>query len=284
MAAQRVTVNGVTLVVESFGRGVPLLTLHGGPGLSGRAGDVATFARYAEFGFHVVCYDQRGSGESEGRPPYSHEQWVEDAEALRRHFGWGPMVVTGGSYGGHIALEYALRYPENVIALILRDTAASNAYQEQAIERALAAHLPGVDRDMLLRLFEGRVRDDEEFRRSYAAIQPLYTVSFDARKAEERLSAIRFRHETHNWAFSRNQPRFDLTPRLGEIRVPTLVLCGRHDWITPLAASEEIARGIPGARLVVFDESGHGPQNEEPEKFHRVVREFLREVIPGVSA
>lgn len=280
----RATINGVQLEYESFGSGVPLLTLHGGPGLSGRSGDVATFSSYAQFGFQVVCYDQRGSGESEGKPPYSHEQWVADAEGLRQHLGLGPMVVTGGSYGGHIALEYTLRHPDNVIALVLRDTAASNAYQNKATRTALESGLPGVDREMLLRLFEGRVKDDEEFRRSYAAIQPLYAVNFDPARAEEHLSRIRFRHETHNWAFSRNQPNFDLVARLTEIRVPTLVICGRHDWITPLEASEEIAREIPGARLVVFDHSGHGPQTEEPERFHQVVRDFLREVVPGVHA
>lgn len=281
--AVRARINGVELVYEVFGEGVPLMTLHGGPGLGSRHGDRETFLPLTKLGLKLVCFDQRGSGESEGRPPYSHEQWVADIEGLRQHLGLGKMVLAGGSYGGHLALEYALRHQENLYALILRDTAASNRYQQQAMERALASGLPGITREMLTRLFEGRVRDDEDFRRCYEAILPLYEVNYDPERGRERLARIIFRHETHNWAFSRNQPGFDLTARLPEIRVPTLVLCGRHDWITPLEASEEIARLIPGARLVVFENSGHSPQFEEREKFLRVVQEFLLEVVPGLA-
>ena len=275
----RARINGVELVYEVFGEGVPLLTLHGGPGLGSRAGDRETFLPFTELGMKLVCFDQRGSGESEGAPPYSHEQWVADIEGLRQHLGLGKMVLAGGSYGGHLALEYALRYPENLYALILRDTAASNRYQEKAIQTALARNLPGVDREMLARLFAGQVRDDEDFRACYAAILPLYDYDHDPERARAKLERIRFRHETHNWAFSRNQPQFDLTNRLPEIQVPTLVICGRHDWITPLEASEEIARLIPKARLVVFERSGHSPQVEEPETFRQVVRDFLLEFV-----
>ncbi|MDI3270458.1 MAG: alpha/beta fold hydrolase [Bacillota bacterium] len=277
-------IRDVRLVYERSGEtGVPFLTLHGGPGLSGRQGDVATFARYAEEGFQVVSYDQRGSGESEGRPPYSHEAWVEDAEALRQHLGWGPMVLAGGSYGGHIALEYALRYPQNLLALILRDTAASNAYHAKAMETALNSPYP-IDKERLERLFAGRVHDDEDFKQCYREILPLYRAEPPSEEEMDRqLAGIIFRHETHNWAFSQNMASFDLTPRLGEIEVPTLILCGRHDWITPVEASEELASLMPRARLVIFEQSGHSPQFEEEDKFHREVRRFLQEVLPGES-
>jgi proline iminopeptidase len=100
---------------------------------------------------------------------------------------------------------------------------------------------------------------------------------------DRRIAAIRFRHRTHNYAFSVNQPSFDIVGRLQSITVPTLVLVGRHDWITPLQASEEIARHIPNGRLVIFDKSGHAPQVEERERFLGEVRAFLREVFKGLS-
>ena len=71
--------------------------------------------------------------------------------------------------------------------------------------------------------------------------------------------------------------------RLGEIRVPTLVICGGNDWITPLSKSEQIAAGIPGSRLEVFDKSGHMPMLEEPEKFISVLLSLLAEGGTGTD-
>jgi len=68
---------------------------------------------------------------------------------------------------------------------------------------------------------------------------------------------------------------YDLKPHLPSIRVPTLIIVGRHDWITPVECSEEIHRLIPNSRLEIFENSGHSPQLEEPERFQQVVREFL---------
>ena len=66
--------------------------------------------------------------------------------------------------------------------------------------------------------------------------------------------------------------------------MPTLVICGGNDWITPLSKSEQIAVGIPGSRLEVFDKSGHMPMIEEPEKFIAVLRSLLAEDGRDTSA
>ena len=71
-----------------------------------------------------------------------------------------------------------------------------------------------------------------------------------------------FHHQTHNYAFSVNNPSYDVRPLLGGIRVPTLVICEANDRITPLAESEEIAARIPDSRLEVFESSGHMPAVE----------------------
>ncbi|GAA3410228.1 alpha/beta fold hydrolase [Paenibacillus hodogayensis] len=273
-------INGVLLHVEDQGEGPAIVTLHGGPGLGSRHGDASTFGTFAAEGYRVVSYDQRGNGESEGAEPYSHEQFNADTEALRVELGLDKIVIAGGSYGGYLALEYALRYPDRVAGIVLRDTAASNKYRNTAHDRAMKSGLPGITEEMLNRLFNGEARSDEDFREMYAAILPLYWVEFTQRDLDDHLNSIRFRHETHNWAFSRNQPSFNIVDRLKTIQAPTLVLCGRHDWITPLEASEEIAREIPNSRLVVFENSGHSPQKEEREKFLAEVRGFLHEVAP----
>ena len=274
-------INGARLHVESQGTGPAILTFHGAPGIGSRDDDVIVWKPIAEEGYRVVSYDQRGSGASDLVPPFSHEQLVADAEALRRRLGLGKIVLSGHSYGGFLAQEYALRHQENLAGLILGDTAASNAFQDRSMDRALASGLPGITPEGLKRLFGGDVHSDEEFRRMYKAILPLYTESPPPAEAiEKEIAAIPFHYLTHNWAFSRNQPAFDLRPKLAEIRVPTLVLVGRKDWITPVEAAEEIAHGIRGSRLVIFEHSGHGPQHEEREKYLAAVREFLARVHP----
>ncbi len=270
---QRIKVNGVELVYNDAGAGTTILTLHGGPGLGSRDNDWGSFLPFADT-HRVISFDQRGNGESEGAEPYSHEQFVSDIEALRQQLNLGKIILTGGSYGGFIALEYALRYQQHLQAIILRDTAASNAFQGIAKQRALKSGLP-MDRDALDRLFDGKVQDDQEFRESFGMIQPLYNVDYDPVAGLKQLNSIPFRFETHNWAFSRNQPNYNIVARLPDIHVPTLVVVGRHDWITPLEASEEIAAGIPNSKLVIFEHSGHSPQTEERDTFLTTVNQFL---------
>jgi pimeloyl-ACP methyl ester carboxylesterase len=187
------------------------------------------------------------------------------------------IVVKGGSYGGYVALEYVLAHPERARALILRDTSASRRFEAMAKANALARarEFPDITSEMLDMVFDGRVPDDATMRSAYAALAPLYDAKTDAKKAAERVASAVFRADTHNQAFAGNLPHYDLTGRLHEIRCPVLIVVGRHDWITPVAASEEIAAGIPHAELVVFEHSGHSPQLEENAKFVATVRDFL---------
>jgi proline iminopeptidase len=274
----RIEVNGVELEYQdSGGEKTAFVTLHGGPGMGNHKGDWATFQPLTDT-YRLISYDQRGNGESEGKEPYSHEQLTDDLEALRQKLGLGKIILLGGSYGGFIALEYALRYQQNLQAVILRDTAANNRYHDTSKKKALQSGLP-MDMDCLDRLFAGQMTSNQDFHDSFAMILPLYNVRRDPEEEAKRLVAIPFRYETHNWAFSRNQAHYDLTARLGEIKVPVLVTVGRHDWITPLEASQEIATGIPGSELVVFDHSGHAPQVEEHGRYLQVVRDFLKRKV-----
>ncbi|TVR95226.1 MAG: alpha/beta hydrolase [Trueperaceae bacterium] len=271
-----VTVNGARLRVDVQGEGPTIIAHHGAPGLGTHATPKRAFAPLAD-AYRIVTFDARGSGESDATPPYTHAQWVADVDALRAHLGVDRFVMKGGSYGGYVALEYTLAHPERVSHLILRDTSASRRFEAMARRNALAraAEFPDITEDLLDMLFEGRVPDDETMRSAYATIAPLYDANTDPQKAAERVASAIFRADTHNQAFAGNLPSYDLTDRLHEIQAPTLIVVGRHDWITPVAASEEIAAGIPNAELVIFEHSGHSPQLEENERFVAVVRDFL---------
>ncbi len=274
----RVPVNGIELHVDVQGPAdaPAIYAHHGAPGLGTHATPKRAFAPMAD-AFRVVTWDARGSGASDPVPPYTHAQWVADWDALRAHLGDERIVVEGGSYGGYVALEYTLAHPDRVRALVLRDTSASRRFEAMAKANALAraAEFPDITPELLDMVFDGRVPDDATMRSAYATVAPLYDAKTDPAKAAERVAAAVVRADTHNQAFAGNLPNYDLTDRLHEIQVPVLITVGRFDWITPVAASEEIAAGIPHAELVVFEHSGHSPQIEENAKWVATVRGFL---------
>ncbi|TFV84130.1 alpha/beta hydrolase [Microbacterium sp. dk485] len=280
--AQRVRINGNELAVEVLGpEGAPvIITHHGAPGLGSRAEPRASFGRLADE-YRVVVFDARGSGESEGAGVFSHEQWAADIDGLREWIGADKIVMAGGSYGGFMAMEYAIRYPDRVAALVLRDTAADNSHAALARENALASDRVTIDMEKFDRIDEGRVRDNADLRDCWREILPLYDFHYDPEATERKVQATPYRYEAHNYAFSVNLPGWDIKPQLPSIPVPTLVTVGRTDWITPVSCSETIAELIPDARLEIFEESGHSPQIEQAEEWTATVRDFLHEVFPA---
>jgi proline iminopeptidase len=181
-----------------------------------------------------------------------------------------------------MAMEYAIRYPDRVAALVLRDTAADNSHAALARQNALASDRVTIDMAKFDRIDEGRVRDDEDLKDCWREILPLYDFHYDPDATERKVQATPYRYEAHNYAFSKNLPGWDITPQLASIAVPTLVTVGRTDWITPVSCSETIVERIPDARLAIFEESGHSPQIEQAEEWTATVREFLHEVFPSV--
>lgn len=270
------TVNGARLKLQILGpEDAPAIIVHhGAPGLGSRSEPVRSFGPFADR-YRIVTFDARGSGESADVPPYTHAQWVADIDAIREHLGLEQIVMAGGSYGGFLAMEYTLAHPERVQALILRDTAANTDYDHLAVERARSTDRVTIDEWTISRIGTGHFADNTEFERYWRGILPLYDHAYDPAATERKAQATSYHYATHNAAFGVNMREYDLTGRLGEIACPTLVVVGRHDWRTPVQASQTIADGIPGAELVVFEESGHSPQLEEPEKFQSVVRDFL---------
>jgi proline iminopeptidase len=277
----RVDINGNPLEVEVLGpEDAPVMIVHhGAPGLGSRAEPRTSFGPFQDV-MRIVIFDARGSGASGMTPPFDHQQYVADVDALREWIGAERIVMAGGSYGGFVSLEYAIAHPDRVQALVLRDTAASNAFEERARANALRSNRVELDMELYDRMMEGRCHDDADLERGWRMIVPLYDHELTPEKVEARLRGTVYHHESHNWAFARNIPGYDIRDKLPQITAPTLITVGRDDWITPVEASEEMARLIPNARLVVFENSGHSPQLEEPERFQQVVREFL--VAAGV--
>ncbi|AWS42226.1 alpha/beta fold hydrolase [Streptosporangium sp. 'caverna'] len=280
-----VEINGAQLNVEVLGdEGAPVLIAHhGGGGIGSLAEPKSTFGPLADL-FRVIVFDARGCGLSEAAPPYSHAQWAADVDALREWAGAEKIVVTGGSYGGFIAMEYAIAYPDRVSAMILRDTSPDRENLTSAVERARAQTRVKLNWENYDRYWSGNIRDDADLKACWAELIPLYDFEYDPVAATARVEAGIYRHEAHNWCFQHNAPIYDVKPQLPSVTCPTLVTVGRTDWITPVSSAETIASLIPNSKLVVFEKSGHSPQIEEAELFQQTMRDFLAEALPDLGA
>ena len=275
----RITINGNELNVEVLGApdAPVIIAHHGGGGIGDLAEPKATFGPLSDQ-YRVVVFDARGCGRSEGRPPFSHAQWAADVEGLREWLGVENVIVAGGSYGGFIAMEYAIAYPQHTRAMILRDTSPDNSNLERAYENARAQTRIEINWDNFNRYWQGRIMDDDDLKQRWAEIIPLYDFEYDPVAAAARVDAGIYRHEAHNWCFLYNMPNYDLRAQLPGVTCPTLVTVGRTDWITPVSSAQTIADLIPNAELKIFEKSGHSPQMEEFDLFQQVMRDFLATV------
>ena len=263
--------NDTELFYVEVGEGLPCLVMHGGLG-----GDHSSLHPWLDpLGdvMRLVYYDHRGNGRS-GRPrseTITFEQLCSDADALRGHLGFEEIAVLGYSFGGFVALEYALRYPERISHLILLDTAPTLDYEE---EIEANARRKGATQEQLEAL-DASAEDEGESWRLWKVIEPLYFCTFDADLAERVMGKTVISVEAAD-AGDAIIEGWDLTPRLGEISAPTLILVGRDDFVCPPSQAKIMHEGIPNSELAVFENSGHFTHVEEPEAFFDAVRGWLR--------
>jgi proline iminopeptidase len=273
----RLSIRGASLYVEVLGDGPPLVLMHGGPGLDHVS--LTPFRALADR-HTVVLYDHRCNGRSTGAPVTSMtwDNLTADAEELRKQLGFERWDVLGHSFGGHVALEYVLRFPDRVSRLVLLDTAGDTRWSQEHAPSVLAGRgFSPATVAVARRFFNGRIRPNE-FGRAALRLMPAY---------DSRFSLLRFGRELLEGGW-RSKPRAEplifggqmlrgwtVMARLSEIRVPTLVIAGHDDFLFPPESQALLAAGIPNARLRIIERAGHNPQAEQPEPTLRAVADFL---------
>jgi proline-specific peptidase len=269
------------------GPGVPLVCLHGGPG--GTHLGQTPLEQLADER-RVVLYDQLGSGNS-SKPSdpslWTVELFLSELANVRDALGLDRVHLLGHSWGGMLAQEYALTQPGGLASLILSSTLSSaTLWREESLR--LRAGLPPEIRVPLDAHEAAGTTDDPEYERAIFELIHRHLCRLDPWPpiVEEAIRATNLEVYNTMWGPSEAHPTgvlagWDVTARLAEIRVPTLVLCGRHDEATPLQA-ETIAERLSDAELVVFEESAHMAPIEETERYLATVRKFLARVESGV--
>lgn len=270
-------IRDASLYVEVAGHGDPIVLMHGGPGLDHVS--LTPFRKLADR-HTVVFYDHRCNGRSTGVPVTSmtFENLIADADALREELGFERWAVLGHSFGGNVALEYVLRYPERVSRLVLLDTAGDVWWSQEHGAEVLAAR--GFDRKTVAvgrRFYSGRITP-KDFVRASIRLLPAYDHRFSLLRLARELIEGGWRQEMRPEAliFGGQMMRgWSVMDRLGEIRVPTLVMAGHDDFLFPPESQALLAAGIPNARLRIIERAGHNPQSERPAETLAALAEFL---------
>lgn len=262
------------VVEEGTPRRGTIILVHGGRGIGDHASELDAYRPLAD-AYRLIAYDQRGCGKSSLTPPFTFDRLADDLEELRRTMVGAPCVVLGGSFGGMIALTHAIRHPGSASHLILRGTAPSHHHEAEAVAniKARLHKATSASVRMVEKMFSDEVVDDTELRLIWAALQPLYYESFDADASLERTRRMQFHAITHNELF--REKDYDLRPRLQEIGVPTLVVCGAADWICPPSQSRLIAEAVPGAELFMVEKANHAVHFEARDAVIGRIRQFL---------
>jgi pimeloyl-ACP methyl ester carboxylesterase len=270
-------IRDVSLFVKVMGQGYPLVLMHGGPGL-----DYTTMLPLQPLAdqFTLIFYDHRCNGHSEGAAVSSMtwENLTADADALRQTLGFDQWAVLGHSFGGNVALEYALRYPQSLSHLVLMNTGGDQWWVQQNAPEILAKRGYSAGTVQAARRFyNGQVTIGEyyptvfKFIGAYFYHLNLLTLA----RAVVFGPHMKMRPEALIFGYSQLLKGWTVMDRLSEIKVPTLVVAGRHDFLFPTEHQVALAAGIANARLEIIECAGHNPHAERSAEVIQAVRDFM---------
>jgi len=269
-----VPVRDTRLAVQTVGSGLPLVLLHAFPL------DHGMWLRQEPLGesLRLIVPDLRGFGGSTGSVPRGIADLADDVAALLDGLHLErPAVICGVSMGGYVAQHVAARHPDHVAALVLVDTKLEADTPEARAARVdLAGKVGRLGQSILA---------DAMIPRLLAVPRSDADPAVVARHAENRalLQALVERQPvaTIQAALAALGDRPDMTDAMRHVAVPTLLVVGAEDQITPPACLEAAEAIIPGAKLLIVPAAGHLVPLEAPEVFNRAIVEFLAEALRG---
>jgi proline iminopeptidase len=276
-----------SIYYRDMGQGQPVIILHGGPDFD-HSYLLPDMDRLSD-SFRLIYYDQRGRGKSAAnvRPEdVTIQSDVEDLESLRKYLKLESATVLGHSWGGLLAMEYALRHPDRMSHLVLMNTAPASRddymlFRQERRKNAAAdvekltamsstaRYQEGnveTDLDYYRIHFRATIRQPEHLERVIKSLRSYFTKEgiLKAREIEDRLM-----NET--WLSS----EYDLLPELKRLSVPTLVIHGDYDFV-PVECAVHIAQAIPEARFVLLRDCGHFSYIECPDEVRKAIATFFR--------
>ncbi len=279
-----VRVLGHRLFYRSFGRTDKgtILCLHGGPGATHDY--LLSLADLAKGGYRVVFYDQLGCGKSEvpnDKQLFVPEWYVEEVEAFRKKMDLGRIHVIGSSWGGMLAIAYALKYQRMMKSM----TTVGGLHSVPMTSREMARMKRELPKKVVGTMNKYEAAGDYQNPAYQEAVMVFYRRHLCRLKKWPKELSYSLAHMSEPVYYTMNGPNeftitgniryWDVTERLGSITIPTLVLTGEYDEVSPKVA-KEIHRRIAGSELFVFPGCSHTPFWEDRSSFMDVVGLFLR--------
>lgn len=275
------TVNGSDVYYKTIGEGEPLLVIHGGPVL-----DHSYFLPHLESlakDYQLIFYDQRASGRSSiaiDSASMNLAGFVEDIEQIRQKLGYDKLIIFGHSWGGLIAMKYAIAHDDKVDHLILSNSMAPSAADWQAENLEAAKNIKEEDQRRLDAIVSsGLLRSAEPV----PYIKEMMMLSFksqmfDGKNIDKLNLYIPEDFQQRSAVFGLLGPdlgAYDLYADLSKVKSPTLVLFGQSEAAVDMHA-QKMTNSLPNGKLEVIEKAGHFPFVENPTEFDRVVKSFLK--------
>lgn len=267
--------------IAGKGDGVPLLTMHGGPGMTHDSIDSLVDLSGDR---PVVFYDQLGSGRSD-RPDdpslWRIGRFVEEVAAIRAALGLERVHLLGQSWGTTLAVEYMLDRPQGVVSLTLASPCLSIPRFTEDCVRLRAALPDDVRATLESSEAAGTIASPEyaaavmEFYKRYICRMWPWPDSLVRTLTGANMDVYHTMWGPNDFTPTGNLKDYDATPRLGEVDVPVLFTCGRYDECTP-EATTAFARAMPGAEIAIFEDSAHMAHVEQREAFMAKLGGFLQ--------
>ena len=276
----RVQLGDTTLHVEERGGGgLALIVLHGGPGL-----DHTQFGSFLDAlgdDARLLLVDERGQGRSDRVDPatLTLERFAADVEELAQALQLERYVVLGHSFGAFIALQHAVDFPGRPTGTIVSSGIPSERFLAH-VEENLAAFEPVELREQVTESWarEPRAKTQQDVRALLSDQLPFHFADPRDPRIEEFRAGLGdavYSPEVLAHVAANGYGGIEVESRLGDVTHPLLVLAGRHDRTCSVAAATAISAGVPGSRLVVFEDSSHMTYVEENAAYVDAVRGFL---------
>lgn len=279
------------LFYQGFGKGQPIVVVHGGPGLDQTYLQPQLISLSTKN--EIIFYDQRGSGKSFEtdikKENINIDKFVEDLETLRKSLGIDKFILMGHSWGGLLSMKYAINYPDNLSALVLLNTAPADYNGQKAFIDEFGVRTKDIH-DNIKPLFafdDFKKLDENEISNAYRKLFSAYifdqekikdlNLRFNVASAQSGFKVMEEMSKT-SWL----QPGIDLFPQLKKLKVPTLVLHGKQD-IVPAWTAKEIHEAIPNSEITMLDDCGHFPYIEKPKEFFSSLELFLGKAKDKIS-
>ena len=275
-------INGTRLFVKTIGKGEPLLFVHGGPGLSHDY--FLPHVLPLSDQFKLIFYDQRATGRSDinvDTSKMSIDQFVDDIEGLRKHFGIKKLNLVGHSWGGFLIALYGIKYPKKLSSLVFWDSSPLSSHLRNVMIENQKSLLTKEDVAENIKI----MRTDEFKRGDPQQIKKLYKVIFKPSVFVQRLVYKLDFYFNQSYTTTQyllgflyhSMVKYDYYPKLKKINAPALVFQGANDPM-PIESAEEIHKNLKNSKLIILKECGHFPFLEKPQEVFQNMREFYVQI------